>query len=318
MRSIAVLLGLLSLSGLAFAWPALAGSAAPDPFLASRGALWGLIASAMFAIGWRLPRDELAQVSRRWPTVLGGTAVQYAAMPTLGYLAARLAGLGPDATVGLILVGCVPGAMASNVLTLMARGNVSYSVSLTTAATVASPLVVPLALRLALGGVSVHFPAVESMRQLALFVVLPVGLGHLLSRSLPSWDRAAGPIASAAANLVILWVIAVVVAANRDRLARLDPRLLAALLAVNAGGYLAGSLGGLALRLDTAMRRALTLEVGMQNAGLGTTIALSLFPDRPAVAIPCALYTFGCMLTGTALACWWGRPDSGPPTPPPP
>lgn len=317
MRSLPVLIGLLLLSGLAFSWPGAFGRSAFDPFLASTGGLWGLIAAAMFAIGWRLPRDEVAQVARRWPTVLGGTAVQYAAMPVLAYLAARLARLDADATVGLILVGCVPGAMASNVLTLMARGNVSYSVSLTTLATVASPVVVPVTLRVALGGVSVDFPAVDAMRQLSLFVVLPVGLGHALGRARPGWARAAGPAAEAAANLAILWIIAVVVAANRDRLAALDARLIAALLSVNALGYLAGDLGGRALRADRPMRRALTLEVGMQNAGLGTTIALSLFPDRPAVAIPCALYTFGCMLTGTALASWWGREPGGarPPSP---
>jgi BASS family bile acid:Na+ symporter len=272
-----------------------------------------LIALAMFAIGWRLPRDEVARVARRWPTVLGGTAVQYGAMPALAYLAARVARLDDDATVGLILVGCVPGAMASNVLTLMARGNVSYSVSLTTTATVLSPLVVPMTLRLALGGISVDFPAIDAMRQLALFVVLPVMVGHGIGRSRPGWDRLAGPVAEAVANLAILWIIAVVVAANRGRLAAPDPRLVAALLSVNLLGYLSGDLGGRLLRVDRPMRRALTLEVGMQNAGLGTTIALSLFPDRPAVAIPCALYTFGCMLTGTALASWWGRGGVGPP-----
>ncbi|QDV38728.1 bile acid:sodium symporter family protein [Tautonia plasticadhaerens] len=317
MRPPPVLIGLLLLSGLALAWPRAFGSSAFDPFLASTGGLWGLIALAMFAIGWRLPRDEVAQVARRWPAVLGGTAVQYAAMPALAYLAARLSRLDADATVGLILVGCVPGAMASNVLTLMARGNVSYSVSLTTLATVASPVVVPLTLRVALGGISVDFPAADAMRQLSLFVVLPVGLGHALGRARPGWARAAGPVAEAAANLAILWIIAVVVAANRDRLAVPDARLIAALLAVNLLGYLAGDLGGRALCVDRPMRRALTLEVGMQNAGLGTTIALSLFPDRPAVAIPCALYTFGCMLTGTALASWWGRdPVEARPAPP--
>jgi len=113
------------------------------------------------------------------------------------------------------------------------------------------------------------------------------------------------------ANLAILWIIAVVVASNREKLAGPDPRLLAALLGINLFGYLAGDLGSRAMRLSSPMRRALTLEVGMQNAGLGTTLALSLFPDRPAVAIPGALYTFGCMLTGTLLAQFWGSRGAG-------
>ncbi|WP_152049301.1 bile acid:sodium symporter family protein [Tautonia marina] len=321
MRSLLLLLSLVILSSLAYAWPGLFGAEAFDPFLASRGALWALIALAMFAIGWRLPGDEVAQVALRWPSVLGGTAIQYVSMPLLAVATASVARLDADATVGLMLVGCVPGAMASNVLTLMARGNVSYSVGLTTAATLASPLVVPLVLRWTLGAVSVDFPTVEAMRQLAVFVVLPVGLGHAIGRSLPRRHRLDGPIASLVANLVILWIIAVVVAGNRDRIAGPSPRLLAALLTVNLLGYLAGNLGGRLLRIDPPMRRALTLEVGMQNAGLGTTMALTLFPDRPAAAIPCALYTFGCMFTGTALASWWSlRADRFPadPRPKPP
>ncbi|MEW4570657.1 bile acid:sodium symporter family protein [Tautonia sp. JC769] len=318
MRSLLLLLALVILSALAFAWPGLFGSAASDPFLASRSGLWALIALAMFAIGWRLPGDEVARVARRWPSVLGGTAIQYASMPLLAVATASVARLDADATVGLMLVGCVPGAMASNVLTLMARGNVSYSVGLTTAATLASPLVVPLALRWTLGGVSVDFPAVEAMRQLALFVVVPVGLGHAIGRLPRRRHRLDGPVASLVANLVILWIIAVVVASNRDRLAGPSLQLITALLAVNLLGYLAGDLGGRLLRVDPPMRRALTLEVGMQNAGLGTTMALTLFPDRPAAAIPCALYTFGCMLTGTALASWWSiRADRSPADPRP-
>lgn len=305
MRSLVVLVGLVLLSALAFVWPRLAGSSGFDPFLQSKGGLWGLIALAMFAIGWRLRAEEVAGVARRWPAVLGGTAVQYATMPLLAVAMTKLARLDGDAAIGLMLVGCVPGAMASNVLTLMARGNVSYSVGLTTAATLASPIVVPLMLRWTLGGVSVDFPAAEAMRQLALFVVLPVGLGHGLGRLKTKRHRLDGPIAGLVANLVILWIIAVVVASNRDRLASPGSRVVSALLAVNLLGYLAGNLGGRLLRIDGPMRKALTLEVGMQNAGLGSTIALTLFPDRPAAAVPCALYTFGCMFTGTVLASGW-------------
>jgi BASS family bile acid:Na+ symporter len=107
------------------------------------------------------------------------------------------------------------------------------------------------------------------------------------------------------ANLVILWIIAVVVALNRERLHQLSPTLLIALVAINVGGYLAGYGGGRLMRLPSAMRRALTLEIGMQNAGLGAVLSRSLFPDDPAVAIAPAMYTFGCMLTGTVLARFW-------------
>jgi BASS family bile acid:Na+ symporter len=286
----------------------------PDPFVGSRGGLDYLIAITMFAIGSLLPRDEIRQVFRRWPTVLSGTAIQYTSMPLLAYGFGRLFGLEGPWLIGIIMVGSVPGAMASNVLTLVARGNVSYSVSLTTSATVLSPVVVPLVLWLALGEM-VDFPTGKVSWQLCWVVVIPVVAGHLLSRNFTFWEAIAGRVGAIVANLTILWIIAVVVAVNRENLKDLDACLLGGLLAVNVGGYLVGYCGGWPLRLTPPMRRALTLEIGMQNAGLGTWLALDLFPDEPATAIPAALYTFGCMFTGTLLARWWAgcQPQQTPP-----
>jgi BASS family bile acid:Na+ symporter len=138
-------------------------------------------------------------------------------------------------------------------------------------------------------------------------VVGPVLAGYVSSRFVPGlarWMQTWGP---AIANLVILWVIAVVVGVNRGRLSAepLRPAMVLALAAVNGLGYLAGYAGGWLWGMPEPMRRALTIEIGMQNAGLGTTLALGLFPDRPAAAIPPALYAVGCMLTGTLLARFW-------------
>ncbi len=126
-----LLLWLILLSLLAYGWPDwLPGLW--DPFVGTAPGLAYLFAVTMLAIGSLLPHDEIRQVLRRWPTVLGGTAIRYASMPLLAYGLGRLFGLEGPWMVGVVMVGCVPGAMASNVLTLMARGNVSYSVSLTT------------------------------------------------------------------------------------------------------------------------------------------------------------------------------------------
>ena len=109
------------------------------------------------------------------------------------------------------------------------------------------------------------------------------------------------------ANLSILWIISVVVAVNREYLLQLDPQIFWALLAVNVLGYIGGWSGAYLMGLPSPMRRALTLEVGMQNAGLGTIIAMSVFGDYPTAAIPPAIYTFGCVLTGTILARFWAE-----------
>jgi len=281
-----------------------------DPFTGSAGAIAYLFAVTMLAVGSLLPKDEIVQVARRWPTVLGGTVIQYVSMPLLAYGFGRLFGLEGPWMVGVVMVGCVPGAMASNVLTLTARGNVSYSLSLTTSATLLSPLVVPFVLWIALRK-QVEFSAANVSGQLAWMVVLPVVLGHLLSRRFTAWNHAAQRVGAIVANLTILWIIAVVIAKTRESLSGLEPAFLAALLAVNLAGYLAGMLGGLAMRLPDPMRRALTLEVGMQNAGLGAVLAADLFgPDSPEAIGP-AVYTFGCMFTGTLLARYWASHKSG-------
>jgi BASS family bile acid:Na+ symporter len=305
----------LVLSSLAaFYWPHWFPGA-PDVFAKSASLLSALITVTMFAIGWMLPHDEVRQLGRRWPTVLGGTAIQYVTMPTLAYFIGHLWGLSGDYLIGIVMVGSVPGAMASNVLTFNAGGNTSYSVSLTTSATLLSPLVVPIVLGLALHGeksVDVWLLADDASRKLLLTVVIPVVLGHLLSRRFPRWAPTGRRLGSIVANLAILWIIAVVVALNRDRLSPSGSEvplesLLLALLMVNVGGYFAGYFGSVALRLPEPMRRALTLEIGMQNAGLGAFLAKELFEHRDAIAIAPAMYTFGCMLTGTILATVWAR-----------
>ena len=302
-----LLIWLLMLCVIAWAWPMFEFAA--DPFAGSKPWLTWLIIVTMFSIGGLLPHDEITHVVEHWPAVLGGTAIQYTAMPLLAWCASRVLQLDSDAAIGLIMVGCVPGAMASNVLTLAARANVSYSVSLTTSATLLSPLVVPFVLKLALGQQHAIDPVSTSVK-LLMTVVGPVLAGHLLSRVWPAFERVIRIIGPIIANLAILWIIAYVVGANRERLANTNLAMLIGLLVVNLGGYVAGFSGGGLMRLSTGMRRALTLEVGMQNAGLGTVLVSELFADRPAAAIPTAAYTFGCMLTGTILARFWaGRSE---------
>ena len=306
-----LLVWLVLLCWVAYCWPAWYGQVLPesavfDPFIATKGWLGYMIAVTMLAIGSLLPREEVMQVFRRWPTVLGGTAIQYSSMPLLAYGIGRLFGLEGPWMIGIVMVGCVPGAMASNVLTMIARGNVSYSVSLTTSATVLSPLVVPWVLWLALGQMVENFPVGKVFIDLCWMVVLPVVVGHTLSRAWPVWAAGARMVGAIIANLTILWIIAVVVAANRGGVSELEFRLIAALLTVNAAGYAAGYGGGRLMGLPETMRRALTLEIGMQNAGLGTTLAMGLFADER-IALPAALYTFGCMFTGTILARVWAE-----------
>ena len=300
-----ILFWLVASSGVAFFWPEFGLSI--DPFHTAGGsAINVLIVLTMFGVGALLPVKEVDQILHRWPTVLIGTSIQYLSMPLLAWTIVQVMQPNPQIATGILIVGCVPGAMASNVLTLAAKGNVSYSVSLTTSATLLSPIIVPIALWLTVDD-KVNYDGWAAVRLLVLQVVLPVVIGHLLSRFNEGFRKTADVAAATIANLSILAIIAIAVALNRDGVTQASGGLLLALAVVNAGGYLAGYFGGAAFRLPEAMRRALTLEVGMQNAGAGIALAKQLFgTDSPAV-IPCILYTFGCMLTGTILATIWQR-----------
>jgi BASS family bile acid:Na+ symporter len=314
-----LLLWLIASSLLALLWPQFTalGSSSWDPFLALAGKypLWSLIVLTMLSIGWMLPKAEVNQVLRRWPTVLGGVTLQYLSMPLLAVVCVLVSGIEGPLMIGIIVVGCVPGAMASNVLTLNAKGNPSYSVSLTATATMISPLAVPLALGTIawllgdpsegeelskLANRTIYW---KSAQALLYRVVCPVIVGHLLGRIFYRWEKQSQKVFPEIANLAILLIIAAVVAKNRQNLDHLPVIIFVLLLILNLGGYLSGYFGGSLMRLPEPMKRALTLEVGMQNAGLGTVLAADLFGAEAAIAPAC--YTFGCMLTGTVLARYW-------------
>ncbi|MBD3674549.1 MAG: bile acid:sodium symporter family protein [Planctomycetaceae bacterium] len=311
-------LWLLILSGCALWWPRM--GLGFDPFLEFDAlhaqALSLIFALAMFGIGSLLPADEVRQVFRQWPRVFLGTLAQYSLMPFLGWLVAISLEASPGTKIGFILAGTVPGAMASNILTLQARGNVSYSVSLTTVSTILSPLVVPTVLMFALSSVvsvedldvSQYFDPVKTGIKLAWSVALPVVAGHLLTRFSTTARQFARRFSEPAANLIILWIIAVIVAKTRSDF-EFSGVIIIALLALNLIGYLAGYSVGRLAGLDEPMRRALVLEVGMQNAGLGSLLAVKIFPDHPEAAVPTVLYMFGCMLTGTLLARYWNTQE---------
>jgi bile acid:Na+ symporter, BASS family len=300
-----LLMWLLLSCAAAFFWP----SAWVDPFRLDSASLWRLITLTMFILGTLVRETELQELRRRPLAVLAGVLLQCTAMPAAALATVALLGLEGDLRLGVILVGCVPGAMASNVLTHAARGNVSYSISLTAMATLLSPLTVPLLLGLLVGlqDAGSRIDGTQVALSLLRHVILPVVAGYLIVRYFVPGRRMAERFGPLIAGGAICWIIASVVAGNRQTLGSLAPALVLGLLLINLLGYLAGYLGGAAGGFPESMRRALTLEVGMQNAGLGTALAAGLLGDATTATIPTAAYTFGCMLTGTLLARWWAR-----------
>ncbi len=274
---------------------ALVAFLAPGAVLWMRPALQPAFAVTMLAVG-ALVRPEQVQAFARTPLrPLLGLLAQYTIMPLCAW-AVSLGFDDPQLRTGIVLVGCMPGAMASNVMTVLVGGDLILSVTMTTLATLLCPLMIATWLPL-LADARIHVPVAGLAWNAAWMVVVPVLIGIGLRRLRPQlstrFDRRATLLASAAIVLIIL----VVVAANRQRLLGLGPGLAAGMLGLNLAAYGLAFGVGTAFRWPPAQRRTLVIEVGMQNAGLGSVLALAHLGE--AGAVPSAFYTALCVVTAS-------------------
>ncbi len=276
---------------LAMLFPVALGSLAP--------ALKPAFFVTMFSVGLMVEPGDL-KASLRAPTrPLLGLLTQYTVMPLLAF-AVSLGFEDPTLRVGVVLVGCVPGAMASNVMTLLFAGDVVLSVTLTTLATLACPLVLSFWLPL-LVDTRVDVDVEALVFNAIWMVVLPAaaGIAIRLYRAIPSRVASAMPLV---AGLAIVLIVVVVVAKNSEPLRQVIGSVAIGMLALNLGGYALAYAVARVFRWPPPARRALVIEVGMQNAGLGSVLAQSHL--GPGGAVPSAFYTALCILTA-ALALPW-------------
>ena len=279
----------------------------PHAVLWMRPALEPAFALTMLAVGTLVRPAEIRAFANAPLRPLVGLATQYSIMP-LSAGAFSLLFEDPVVRTGVVLVGCMPGAMASNLMTVLLRGELILSVTMTTLATLLSPLVIAFWLPL-LADTRIHVPVGAMAWNATWMVVLPVALGMTLRgwrKDLShGWDRWAKLIASAAIVLILL----VVVAANRDRLAGLGAPLALAMLGLNLAAYGLAFAAGTAFRWPSAQRVTLVVEVGMQNAGLGSVLALAHLGE--AGAVPSAFYTVLCLVTVSLALPFLGSRQAG-------
>ena len=273
----------------------------PPAFLLFAESFLWFFAATMFAVGVVLDPAEMAETGRRPLQVGLGLLTQFSVMPLLGFTAAMLVPLQPEIALGFIIVGCAPGAMASNVIVYLAGGAVAYSVVLTTIATLAAPVLTPTLVEW-LGGVLFEIPFWPMVRTILATVVFPLLAGAALRSTFGPRLKHAQALAPALAAVSIVIICSYAVAANQERIAEVGLWVLALVVLVNAFGYAAGWwLGGL-YRFDARHRLTLAIEIGMQNAGLGVALALQHF--APATALPGALFAVWCILTAAGASAW--------------
>lgn len=263
-----------------------------------------LLGIIMFGMGLTLSKEDFREVVRRPRDVAIGVAGQFVIMPFLAFLLTQLLPLPPEVAVGVILVGCCPGGTASNVMTFLARGDVALSVAITSVTTLLAPIVTPALIYL-LASQWIDVSAAAMFWSIVQVVVLPILLGVVVQYLLGDRVKhgvAVLPLISVAA---IVAIVAAVVAGNQARIATSGLMIFAVVVLHNGLGLLIGY--GLAkmMGMSVAKRKAISIEVGMQNSGLGVALATAHF--SPLAAVPSAIFSVWHNISGPLAATLFRR-----------
>ncbi|PWV47367.1 bile acid:sodium symporter family protein [Nocardiopsis sp. L17-MgMaSL7] len=263
-----------------------------------------LLGVIMFCMGLTMRPQDFAVVAKHPKAVLLGVAAQYTVMPLLGWGIAHAFGLPPLLVVGMILVGASPGGTASNVIVYLARGDVALSVAMTSISTMLAPFVTPL-LVLGLAGSTLPISAGDLFLSILQVVLLPVVGGLLLRLFADRYVVPILPLMPLVSVTGIVLVVSGVVGANSDAVLTTGLLLALAVILHNTLGLFLGYLVGYFGRLPDSARRAVSVEVGMQNSGLAASLATTHF--EPIAALPGALFSVWHNLSGAAVATFWAR-----------
>ena len=267
------------------------------------GIIVPLLQLIMFGMGTELSLQDFKRIVQMPKGVIIGVICHYTIMPFIGFGVANLFNFPPEIAAGIILVGCSPSGLASNVMCYLSRGNLALSVSVTTVSTLLAPLLTPLLMQL-LGGsfITIHF--LDMVWEMVKMVVLPVAAGilvHYLLKGRANWLNKILPVTS---MIGIILILVVIIAKGRDALLQVGGLIILATFIHNTFGYLLGYWSGRLLKFNERDSRTIALEVGMQNAGLASALA-SKISTNPAVALAPAIFGPMMNITGSLLSSWW-------------
>ena len=266
----------------------------------SQTAVLGVI---MLTMGMTLKAEDFRILASRPLDIAIGAVAQFTLMPLIAWTLVHVMGLPRAVGVGLLLVGCCPGGVSSNIMSFLCKGDVAFSVGMTTLSTLAAPVMTPL-LMLWLAGESVDIDAVGMFKSILVVTILPVAIGFSLN-ALFGHRKGYGDAMKAMPGVSVLGLCCIVggvVAAYGEFMVKSGVTILVAVFLHNAVGYVLGYLAGDAAMFNRAKRRTVSIEVGMQNAGLATVLAGRHFPALPEAAIASAVSCVWHSVSGALLA----------------
>ncbi|KIL41995.1 sodium transporter [Gordoniibacillus kamchatkensis] len=280
------------------------GFFAPHLFTGHKSWVSPLLGVVMFGMGLTLSAADFREVFRRPKDVAIGVIGHYLIMPSIAYLLAVVLKLPPEIAVGVILVGCCPSGTASNVMTFLAKGDVALGVSIASVSTVIAPFATP-ALISVLAGKWMDINAKSLFMDIVQVVILPIVLGIIVKALFRKQAAASVKALPLISTIAIVLIVAIVVGLNQPKILSNGLLIFAAVILHNLLGYLLGYFFAKLFGMDLAKRKAVTLETGMQNSGLGAALAAAHF--SPLAAVPSALFSVWHNLSGSMLATWFAR-----------
>ncbi|HXH99574.1 MAG TPA: bile acid:sodium symporter family protein [Sphingobacteriaceae bacterium] len=274
------------------------------------GLITPLIQIIMFGMGTSMSGKDFVAVIKTPKGVLIGIMAQFMIMPSMGYLLASVTNFPPEVAAGIVLIGCSPSGLASNVMSYLAKANLALSLTITSIATLLAPVLTPLLMKL-LAGEFIEINMLTMMWDISKMIILPIGAGLIFNKLLSGkakWLDNAMPFVS---MLGIALIIVVITAAGRDSLLKIGGLLILVVLIHNVFGYTLGYWFARLFRMPERDARTVAIEVGMQNGGLASGIANTLGKIATMGLAPAV---FGPLMniTGSMLASYWHkRPPVG-------
>jgi len=255
----------------------------------------------MFGMGLTLSPQDFRIVLRRPRDILVGCVAQFTVMPLLALGLTWAFSLPKELALGVILVGCCPGGTASNVITYLAQGDLALSVGMTATSTLLAPVLTPLLVWL-MAGTMVDVDTMGMLLSIVYVVIAPIAVGLLCQRFLPGTTRRVVPYLPAFSSVAIAVAVGIIVSHNADRLLAGGMVAVAVVVLHNLCGLSLGYLIGLVLGLSEPKKRAVSIEVGMQNSGLASSLATLHFAAYPLATIPGAIFSVWHNVSGALVA----------------
>lgn len=265
-----------------------------------------LLGIVMFGMGLTLNLNDFRIVFSRPRDVALGCLAQFLFMPFLAWLLAKAFALDEALALGVVLVGCCPGGTASNVITYLSKGDLALSVGITGIATLLAPLLTPF-LTWLLAGKSVDVNMVSMFLSILWVVILPIVLGLIVKRLLPCLTEKAVDYLPAMSSVTIAAIVGIIISANAHKLLLGGMTIILVVMLHNVCGLLLGYTASRLLRMPTAKRKAIAIEVGMQNSGLASSLAATHFAAYPLATIPGAIFSVWHNISGAIVARIFAR-----------